>query len=55
VLRDDTLRYAQGTSDVEAHVWEGLTHVFPSSLGMLEAAEQALDSIGTFLRKHLQD
>jgi epsilon-lactone hydrolase len=55
VLRDDTLRYAQGTSDVEAHVWEGLTHVFPSNIGMLEAAEQALDTIGTFLRKHLQD
>ena len=55
VLRDDTLRYAEGVAGVEAHVWEGMTHVFPSSLGMLEAAEQALDNIGAFLRRQLQD
>ncbi len=55
VLRDDTLRYAEGVAGVEAHVWEGMTHVFPSSLGLLEAAEQALGGIGAFLRRQLQD
>jgi acetyl esterase/lipase len=37
VLLDDTLRYADGAPDVEVHVWEGLIHVFPSSVGVLEA------------------
>jgi epsilon-lactone hydrolase len=55
VLRDDTVRYAEGVAGIEAHVWDGMTHVFPSSLGLLEASEQALDNIGAFLRRRMQD
>jgi hypothetical protein len=36
-----------------AHVWEGMTHVFPSSVGTLEAAEKALSLMGTFLDERL--
>jgi epsilon-lactone hydrolase len=53
VLLDDTLRYAQGIDGVEVHVWEGMLHVFPSSVGILDAASAALDSIGTFIASHM--
>ena len=36
-----------------AHVWEGMTHVFPSSVGTLEAAEKALSLMATFLDQGL--
>jgi epsilon-lactone hydrolase len=60
VLRDDSLRYAEGATGqsgggVDVHVWDGMTHVFPSSLGTLEAAEHALDTIGAFLRTQMKD
>ena len=53
ILLDDSLRYAERahSAGVEAtvHVWEGMTHVFASSVGTLEAAENALNLLGSFL------
>jgi acetyl esterase/lipase len=40
---------AKGSIDV--HVWAGMPHVFPSSIAILTAADEALDDIGAFLRK----
>jgi len=56
ILLDDTLRYAaraeaQG-STLEVAVWSGMPHVFPSNIGRLQAAGQALDAIARFLRAH---
>ncbi|WP_211178387.1 alpha/beta hydrolase [Brasilonema octagenarum] len=54
VLLDDTRRYAKRAHaeevDVTAHVWEGMTHVFPGNVGTLNAAEAALGMIATFLK-----
>jgi acetyl esterase/lipase len=49
----DTLRYAEGSDGVEVHVWDGMLHVFPSSAGILDAADAALDSIGQFIASHM--
>ncbi|WNG14569.1 alpha/beta hydrolase [Cystobacter fuscus] len=53
VLLDDSLRFArkaeQAGRSCEVHVWEGMTHVFPSSFTMLHAAAEALEDIGRFL------
>lgn len=53
VLLDDSVRYvdrarAAGVA-AELHVWEGMTHVFASSVGTLNAAGQTLDMAGAFL------
>jgi acetyl esterase/lipase len=53
VLLDDALRYAEGADAVEVHVWEGMLHVFPSSAGILDAANAALDHIGAFIASHM--
>jgi monoterpene epsilon-lactone hydrolase len=57
ILLDDARRYAQSALaanvDVALHSWEGMPHVFPSTVGTLKAATQALDLIGTFLRERL--
>lgn len=53
VLLDDPLRFESGAPDIEAHVWVGMVHVFPSSVGALQAAGRALDLTGAFLRRHL--
>jgi epsilon-lactone hydrolase len=57
VLLDDSRRYAARAHsegvDATAHVWEGMPHVFPANVGTLEAAERALDMIGTFLKEKL--
>src|SRR5205814_6682986 len=53
VLLDDTLRYAEGSDGVEVHVWDGMLHVFPSSAGILDAADAALDSIGKFIASNM--
>lgn len=58
VLLDDTRRYAkrayaEGGVDVMTHVWEGMTHVFPTNVGTLNAAEAALDMVATFLKGKL--
>jgi acetyl esterase/lipase len=57
ILLDDSIRYAErmerdgGTADL--HIWAGMIHVFPSNLALLQAANEALDSIGNFLRQQL--
>lgn len=57
LLLDDSLRYAAQVQaaggPAELHVWLGMGHVFPAAVGTLEAAGQALDSAGDFLRQHL--
>lgn len=54
VLLDDARRYASAAeaagSEVTLHVWEAMTHVFPSSVAFLRAAGEALDDMGTFVR-----
>ncbi len=49
ILLDDSLRLASRYR-VEVHVWEGLPHVFPGSVGLFEAGRTALDLVGAFLR-----
>jgi monoterpene epsilon-lactone hydrolase len=53
VLLDDSVRYAERVERAggicEAHVWKGMTHVFPSNVALLEGAREALDDIGDFL------
>ena len=59
VLLDDSRRYADrfvaAGGVCEVHVWEGMTHVFPSGVGTLDAAGKALDDMGAFLRTVLSD
>jgi epsilon-lactone hydrolase len=56
ILLDDSIRYAErlerdgGTANL--HTWAGMIHVFPSNL-TLQAANEALESIGNFLRQQL--
>jgi monoterpene epsilon-lactone hydrolase len=52
VLLDDSLRL-RSQDRVEVHTWEDMTHVFPSLVGLFEAAGAALDLIATFLRAEL--
>jgi epsilon-lactone hydrolase len=53
VLLDDTLRYVtrarKAGVDATAHVWEGMTHVFQSSVGSLDAADRSLNIMAGFL------
>jgi len=52
ILLDDSLRL--GSRDrIDVHVWEGMPHVFPSSIGLFEAAHSAHDLIAAFLRAEL--
>jgi acetyl esterase/lipase len=57
ILLDDTRRYAERARaagvDAVAHVWEGMTHVFPSSVGLLDAAERAFGIMTSFLMEIL--
>ncbi len=52
ILLDDSLRLA-AHDRVEVHVWEGMPHVFPSSVGMFEAARAALDLTAAFVRAEI--
>jgi acetyl esterase/lipase len=38
---------------VEVHEWEGMPHVFPSAVGLFEAARAAHDVVAAFLRAEL--
>jgi epsilon-lactone hydrolase len=49
ILLDDSLRYAEGIDGIEVHVWDGMLDVFPSSAGILGAADATLDNIGMFV------
>jgi epsilon-lactone hydrolase len=57
ILLDDARRYFERARaakvDAALHVWEGMPHVFPSNVGKLMAADQALDAIAAFLRERL--
>jgi len=57
ILLDDARRYAdlvaKSGSAAELHVWQGMVHVFPANLALLQAAREALDITGDFLRNHL--
>jgi acetyl esterase/lipase len=57
VLLDDSRRYVERAHregvDATAHIWEGMPHVFPASIGTLDAAERALETIAAFLRETL--
>ncbi|HEX3854551.1 MAG TPA: alpha/beta hydrolase [Polyangiaceae bacterium] len=52
VLLDDSLRLA-ANERIQVHVWEEMLHVFPSSIGLFDAAQAAHDVIATFLRAEL--
>jgi len=59
LLLTDSIRYADRARaagvEVTLSVWEGMPHVFQSSLGHFLAAEQSVDAIGGFLRQRLTD
>ena len=53
ILLDDSRRFAERAGgDITLHIWEAMPHVFPSNVGVLVAAEEALVDIGTFIRDH---
>jgi acetyl esterase/lipase len=52
ILLDDSLRL--GAYDrIEVHSWEGMPHVFPSSVDLFEAARSAHDFMAAFLLREL--
>jgi epsilon-lactone hydrolase len=57
VLLDDARRYADrfkaAGGDAVAHTWEGMMHVFPASIGALEASEAAMNMVAAFLKDKL--
>lgn len=57
ILLDDAVRYTRRANEagVEAtvHLWEGMPHVFPMSLGTFDAAAAALDISADFLKTRL--
>jgi monoterpene epsilon-lactone hydrolase len=57
ILLDDSCRAAEkieaAGGNAEIHIWEGMTHVFLSNLS-LQAAQEAVDGVGEFLRSHLK-
>lgn len=59
VLLADSVRYADGARaagvEVTLSIWEGMPHVFQSSIGRFLAAERSVDAIGAFLRQRLTD
>jgi monoterpene epsilon-lactone hydrolase len=57
ILLDDALRLAASAArddvDVTLSVTRGVPHVFQGFAGVLEEGAQALDQMGSFLRRHL--
>ena len=57
MLLDDSLRYVERAVaagvDAKVGVWESMLHVFPSGVGKLKLAAQALDEVGSFLTECL--
>ena len=58
ILLDDSRRFAERIGIVggsaQLHVWQGMVHVFPANIELLQAAREALDDIGEFLRFYLE-
>ena len=53
ILLDDSRRFAERAGgDITLHIWEGMPHVFPSNVGTLVAAEEALADAGIFIHQH---
>jgi monoterpene epsilon-lactone hydrolase len=52
VLLDDSLRLG-AWDGVEVHEWEGMPHVFPSAVGLFDAARAASGVVAAFLRAQL--
>ena len=56
ILLDDARRYAERMAaaggEIQLHQWAGMPHVFPANIGVLTAAQPAVDAIGSFLRRH---
>lgn len=59
LLLADSIRYADRARaagvEITLSVWEGMPHVFQSSLGHILAAEQSVNAISDFLRQRLID
>jgi monoterpene epsilon-lactone hydrolase len=59
ILLDDSRRFAERIGIVggsaQLHVWQGMVHVFPANIELLQAAREALDDIGEFLRSYLEN
>jgi acetyl esterase/lipase len=59
ILLDDARRYAQLLAEsgqpAELHVWQGMVHVFPANLSLLQASLDALEIAGAFLRRNRTD
>ncbi|MER8692874.1 alpha/beta hydrolase [Mesorhizobium opportunistum] len=59
LLLADSIRYADRAQasgvEIRLSVWEGMPHVFQSSLGQFLAAEQSVNAISDFLRQRLID
>lgn len=57
VLLADSIRYADlaraAGVEITLSIWEGMAHVFQSSLGRFAAAERSVNAIGDFLRQRL--
>ncbi|CAN5147821.1 alpha/beta hydrolase [soil metagenome] len=53
IMLDDAVRYAEKSANAVVHVWEGMPHVFPASVGTYEAAGVALEIVGAFMRERL--
>jgi monoterpene epsilon-lactone hydrolase len=57
VLLDDSVAYAAAAKrqggNVSLHVWDRMPHVFPSSIGMLDAAEDAMTLMTEYIKKHV--
>ena len=55
ILLDDSHRAAERIDAsgglAQLHIWEGMTHVFPFNFAV-QAAKEALDIMGSFLRQH---
>ncbi|WP_168879455.1 alpha/beta hydrolase [Rhizobium sp. P28RR-XV] len=58
VLLSDAIHYAERAQaagvEITLTVWEGMPHVFQSSLGQFFAAERSVNAIGEFLRHRLE-
>jgi acetyl esterase/lipase len=58
VLLDDSVRYARRAQeagvDATLHVWQDMPHVFPATIGILEAADQAMALMADFIAARLK-
>lgn len=53
IMLDDAVRYAEKNPNAVLHVWQGMPHVFPASVGFYKAADEAQEIIGAFIRERL--